>query len=107
MAGYVLHHYNIIDKSRVDELGPMSLPIIEKYGAEIIIASPVKALKGKTYSHIVVYKFKSFKAALDFYHSSEMVEFAKIRDQIIEGIAMILPSHTETERVVSSGYFQR
>ncbi|KZL17370.1 hypothetical protein PsWM33_05301 [Pseudovibrio sp. WM33] len=29
MAGYVLHHYNIIDRSRIEELGPRSLPIIE------------------------------------------------------------------------------
>ena len=45
MAGYVLHYYNIIDRSRVDELGPLSLPTVEKCGGEIIVASPVKMLR--------------------------------------------------------------
>ncbi|NIZ59841.1 DUF1330 domain-containing protein [Sedimentitalea sp. CY04] len=107
MAGYVLHHYNIIDRSRVGELGPMSLPIVEKYGAELLISSPVKALKGSTsYSNMVVYKFESFAAALEFYHSPEMAEFAIFRDKIIEGFATVMPGHSETEDVVKSGYFQ-
>lgn len=106
MAGFVIHHYNIIDRSRVDELGPLSLPIAKKYGAEILIASPVKALKGSTYSHMVVYQLESFEAALAFYNSAEMAEFAELRDQIIEGIAMVLPGHSETEAVVNSGYFR-
>ncbi len=105
MSGFVIHHYNIIDRSRVDELGPLSLPIVEKHGGTILIASPVKALKGTTYSHMVVYQFDSFDAALTFYHSSEMQEFAALRDQIIDGISMVLPGHSETDQVVSSGYF--
>ena len=107
MAGYVLHHYNIIDRSRIDELGPLSLPIADKYGAEIMVASPIKALKGKTtYSNMVIYELESFEAALEFYHSPEMKELAKFRDEIIDGFAMVLPGHTETEKVISSGYFQ-
>ena len=107
MAGYVLHHYNIIDRSRVGELGPMSLPILEKYDAELVISSPIKPLKGTTaYSNMVVYKFESFTAALEFYHSSEMAEFAIIRDQIIDGFATVIPGHSETEDVINSGYFQ-
>ena len=106
MAGYVLHHYNIIDRSRIDELGPMSLPIVEKYKGELIVASPVKTVIGSTsYSGMVVYKFDSFEAALKFYHSPEMIELAKFRDQVIEGFATVLPGHSETENVVKSGYF--
>ena len=94
MAGYVLHHYNIIDRSRIDELGPLSLPIADKYGAEVMVSSPAKVLKGKTtYSNMVIYKLESFEAALEFYHSPEMAELAKFRDEI-------------TEKVMSSGYFQ-
>ena len=106
MAGYVLYHYNIIDRSRIDELGPMSRPILEKYRGELIVASPVKPLTGTTsYASMVIYKFKSFKAALTFYHSPEMTELAKFRDQVIEGFATVIPSHSETESVVESGYF--
>lgn len=107
MAGYVFHHYNIIDRSRVGELGPKSLPILEKYNGEILIASPIKSLKGSSsYSNMVAYKFASFTEALEFYHSPEMVEFASFRDQIIEGFAAVIPGHTETEDVMNSGYFQ-
>ena len=107
MSGFVLHHYNIIDRSRVDELGPLSLPIVERYGGTILIASPVKALSGSSYSHMVVYRFDNFDAALTYYHSKEMRDFVKLRDQIIEGISMVLPGHSETDQVVSSGYFSR
>lgn len=107
MAGYVFHHYNIIDRSRVGELGPKSLSILEKYEGEILIASPMKPLKGTTaYSNMVAYKFASFTAALEFYHSPEMAEFASFRDQIIDGFATVIPGHTETEDVMNSGYFQ-
>ncbi|MGJ8612505.1 MAG: DUF1330 domain-containing protein [Octadecabacter sp.] len=106
MAGFVLHHYNIMDRSRIDELGPMSLPIVEKYKGKLIVASPVKTVIGSTsYSSMVVYKFDSFEAALKFYHSPEMAELAKFRDQVIEGFATVLPGHSETENVVKSGYF--
>ncbi|MEP3277583.1 MAG: DUF1330 domain-containing protein [Stappiaceae bacterium] len=107
MAGYVLHHYNIIDRSRIDELGPKSLPIVEKYGGELIVASPVKTLIGSTsYSSMVVYEFASFEAALEFYNSPEMADLAEFRNQVIDGFATVLPDHSETEDVVQSGYFK-
>lgn len=106
MAGYVLYHYNIIDRSRIDELGPMTLPIIEKYDGELIAASPVRTLVGSTaYTSMVIYKFESFEAALKFYHSPEMTELAKFRDQVIKGFATVIPGHSETEIVMKSGYF--
>ena len=106
MAGYVLHYYNIIDRSRVDELGPLSLPAVEECGGEILVASPVKVLKGKTtYSNMIIYKFESFEVALKCYNS-ESAEFSKLRDQIVDVTSMVLPGHSETEKVISSGYFQ-
>jgi len=100
-------YYNIIDRARVDELGPLSLPGVEKCGGEIIVASPVKMLKGKaTYSNMIIYKFESFEAALKCYHSPESSEFYRFRDQIVDVVSMVLPGHSETENVISSGYFQ-
>lgn len=107
MSGFVVFHYNIIDRSRIDELGPLSKPIAEKYGAEILVASPVKPLEGKTYSHMVIYRLESFEAASNFYHCDEMKELSKLRDQIIQGISMVLPGHSETDAVVKSGYFSQ
>ncbi|WP_108818820.1 DUF1330 domain-containing protein [Pseudovibrio sp. Alg231-02] len=108
MAGYVLHHYNIIDRSRIEELGPRSLPIIEKYGGELIVASPMKTLAGSTsYTNLVMYRFESFEAAVTFYNSEEMIELRKFSSQVIEGFATVVPGHSETESVVKSGYFTR
>lgn len=107
MSGFVIFHYNIIDRSRVDELGPLSMAIVEKHGAEILVASPVKPQEGTTYSHMIIYRLESFDAALKFYHCDEMKELAKLRNQIIQGISMILPGHTETDAVVKSGYFSQ
>jgi len=107
MAGYILHYYNIIDRARVDELGPLSLPVVEKYGGEIMVASPVKVLKGKSiYSNMIIYKFESFEVALKCENSPESADFSKFRDQIIDGITIVLPSYTETENVIRSGYFR-
>ena len=107
MAGYILHYYNIIDRSRVDELGPLSLPVVEKCGGELVVASPVKMLKGEaTYSNMIIYKFESFEAALKCYNSPESSEFHKLRDQIVDVVSMALPGDSETEKVISSGYFQ-
>ncbi|KZL25800.1 DUF1330 domain-containing protein [Pseudovibrio sp. Ad37] len=108
MAGYVLHHYNIIDRSRIEELGPRSLPIIEKYGGELIVASPMKTLAGPTaYTNMVMYRFESFEAALKFYNSEDMTELRKFSSQVIDGFATVVPGHSETESVVKSGYFTR
>lgn len=41
----------------------------------------------------------------DLYHSSEMQEFATLRDQIIDGVSMVVPGHSETDQLVSCGYF--
>ena len=107
MAGYILHYYNIMDRERVDELGPLSLPLVEKFGGEIMVASPVKLQKGKfIYSNMIIYKFESFEAALKCENSQESADFSIFRDQIIDGITMVLPGNSETENVISSGYFR-
>ncbi len=108
MSGFIIHHYNITDRSRIDQLGPLSRPIVEKYGGAILISSPIKAFKGNSpYVSMVVYQFDDFDAALACYHSSEMQDLTPLRDQIIDGISMILPGHSETEKVMNSGYFSQ
>lgn len=91
MSGFVIHHYNIIDRSRVDELGPLTRPIAEKHGAEVIVGSPVKALVGKTYSHMVIYQLESFEAALSFYHSPEMRNLKRCAARSLRGFRLLCP----------------
>ena len=63
MSGYIIYHYNILDKERINELGPLSLPILEKYGGELVVGSSVTRLEGSPYTHMVVYKFDSKEKA--------------------------------------------
>ena len=106
MSAYVIYHYNITDRSRIDELTELSFPVNEKYGAKVIIGSPVKALEGNTRSHIVVLEFPDFTAAEEYYNSDEHKEIKALMHQITEGWATIVPGCSETQEIVDSGYFE-
>ena len=93
MSGYILYHYNIRDRTRINELGPLSLPIIEKYGGELIVASTVTRLEGSPYTHMVVYKFASKERAQNFYESEESRELSKLRNKVTEGFVIIVPEY--------------
>lgn len=105
MSAYFIAHYNILDRSRIDEVTKLMQPIDEKYGAEVIVGSPVKPLEGKTHSNIIIYKFDSFDAAERWYFSEEHQEVKRLRTDITEGWAAILPECAETQALVNAGYF--
>lgn len=92
MSGYIIYHYNIVDRARISELGPLSLPIVEKFGGELIVASTVTKLEGAPYSHMVIYKFDSVEKAQSFYDSEDSRELSKLRNKVTEGVVMIVPS---------------
>ena len=94
MNYYIIYHYNILDKERIDELGPLSLPIIEKFGGEIAVATHLNFLEGNSpYSRMVAYKFKSKERAKSFYESDESRELSKLRNQITEGFVLLVPEY--------------
>ena len=91
MSAYVVHNYNIRDRSRIDELGPASLPVVEKFGGQICIASHVKPLEGSAFSHMVVYKFPSMAAAESYYESDENRKVSELRHELIDGTVVLVP----------------
>ena len=94
MSCYIIYHYNIIDKERIEELGPLSLPIVEKFGGELLIASPAVFLEGSSaYHHMVVYKFINKELAKNFYESEESRELSKLRNEVTEGFAVLMPQY--------------
>jgi len=105
MSGYVIYHYEITDRSQIDELTRLSLPVNEKYDAKVVIGSPVKAVEGETFSHIVMLEFNNFESAKEYYYSSEHKKISKLRNKITTGWATIVPGDSETQAVVDSGYF--
>lgn len=91
MSGYIIYHYNVLDHERIDELGPLSKPILEKYSGEIVVGSGVRVLEGEPYSNVVIYKFPSQDEAKAFYESAESKALSVLRNEITEGIVVYVP----------------
>ena len=106
MSAFIVFNYNITAPNQIDELTRLSLPVDEKYGAKLLVGSPVKTLEGKTNSHMVILAFESFKAADTYYHSDENKALTTLRNQITEGWVSILPGDSETQSLIDSGYFK-
>lgn len=97
MSCYIIYHYNILDKEKINLLGPRSMPIVEKFGGELVIANSVTCLEGSSpYRHIVVYKFKSKELAKSFYECEESRELSKLRNKITEGFAVLMPHYCDS-----------
>lgn len=95
MSCYIIYHYNILNKDRIELLGPRSLPIVERFGGELVIASYTNFLEGSSpYSHMVAYKFKSKELAQRFYESEENRELSALRNEITEGFVIFVPEYT-------------
>ena len=93
MSGYIIYHFNIIDQTRIHQLGPLSLPILEKYSGQLVVGSGVRVLEGSTHTNMVIYKFESSEAAMAFYESEELQELAKLRNEITEGFVVFVPEY--------------
>jgi len=91
MSAYIIYHYNIIDRDRIDELGPLADPVVKKYNGEISDADNIIRLEGSPYSHMVAYKFESQRVALDFYKEEQEVN-SKTRNQVIDGTVTMVPA---------------
>ena len=95
MSGYIVFHYKILDRVRIEELGPRSLPVLQEYGGELVIGSYVTPLEGSPFTHMVVYKFPTQEAAMGYYESGEIQELSKLRREITEGFAVYVPAYDE------------
>lgn len=95
MSVYVIFHYNILSRDRIDELGPRALPIVERFGGELVVGSYVTHLEPSPYSHMVVYKFPDEASAKAFYASDEHRELSVLRKEITEGFAVCVPHYQE------------
>ena len=106
MSAYVVFNYTITDRSQIDELTKRSAPINEKYGAEVIVGSPVKTIEGKALPNMVIYKFENFELAKNWYYAEDRKEINLLRKAITEGWATIVPGVEETQELIETGYFQ-
>lgn len=93
MSGYLITNYEILDAVRIEELGPRCLPVLEEYGGELLVASSVTQLEGSSFTHMVVYKFPTYEAAIGYYESGEIQELSKLRREITEGTVVCVSSY--------------
>ena len=93
--GYLIYQYRVTDRERVGELGPRVVPVLERHGGEIVIASHVEPLEGEPPAHVVVYRFASVEAARAFHDSPEHRELGALRRAATEGVASLVPGFTD------------
>jgi len=105
MSAYIIFNYKILDRSKINELTERVIPIDKKYGAEVIVGSPVKAIEGNTLPNMVIYKFNNFESAKNWYYSKEHQDVSVFRNAVTEGWAAIIPGVDETDALVEAGYF--
>lgn len=74
MSAYVTFNYKILDRRKIDQLTELVEPIDEQYEAEVIVGSPVKNIEGSTLPNMLIYKFKNFAAANQWFYSEEHQE---------------------------------
>ena len=105
MSAYIIFNYKILDRSKIDELTERVIPIDKKYGAEVIVGSPVKTVEGEALPNMVIYKFNDLEAAKNWYYSKDLQDISIFRNAITEGWATIIPGIDETDALVEAGYF--
>lgn len=80
MAAYVIVFYDVTDQEAYGPYVPGVVPLLEKHGAEILVADfEPQNLEGDTRGVAVVLKFPSADAATRWYNDPAYTEVKKIR----------------------------
>lgn len=80
MRAYIIATYDIADPEGYEGYVPGVIPLLEKHGAEILVADyDARALEGSKRSVYVVLRFQTEEAALDWYNDPAYEAVRKIR----------------------------
>ena len=80
MAAYIIASYDIVDSQGYQGYVPGVLPLLQKHGAEILVADyDARSLEGDKRSVYVVLRFESEDAALSWYQDPAYLPVKKIR----------------------------
>jgi uncharacterized protein (DUF1330 family) len=80
MPVYILAIYDIVDARAYEPYVPGVVPLLQKHGAEILVAEyDAKMLEGDTGSTYVVLRFESEAAAMAWYNDPAYEPVKKIR----------------------------
>lgn len=80
VAAYIIASYDIVDPKGYEGYVPGVVPILQKHGAEILVAEyEARPLEGEKRSVYVVLRFESEEAALGWYNDPAYQPVKKIR----------------------------
>lgn len=80
MSAYIIVSYDIVDPEKYKDYVPGVLPLLQKHGAEVLVAdSDVNALEGEKRGVYVVLRFNSDEAALAWYNDPDYAPYRKLR----------------------------
>jgi uncharacterized protein (DUF1330 family) len=94
MAVYYMNSYDIIDADEYQKYGPLAIPLIIKYGGEVLAADTDGiAIEGSAKHMNAIIRFPSEEAALNCYNDPEYQEVKKIRVNSTANCSMVLVKH--------------
>ena len=98
MPVYYMNSYDITDADKYQEYGPLAIPIIMKYGGEVLAADTTGiAVEGRAKNMNAIIRFPSEQAALSCYNDPEYQQVRKVRIDSTSNCTMVLVKHFEKE----------
>ena len=80
--GYIVADIHVRDKEGFEKFREMVLPVVEEYGAKILVRTPnAEAREGKKPGVVVVFEFESIDQARKFYESEAYQAAKAVRDK--------------------------
>jgi uncharacterized protein (DUF1330 family) len=91
MIVYYINSYDIENPEEFQKYPPRVLPLLEKYGAEVLASDPEGiSVEGSARQMNAIIKFPSMEAALQCYNDPEYVEIKEIRHKSTKNCTMVL-----------------
>lgn len=91
MSAYIIASYNIVDPEAYEAYVPGVIPLLQKHGAEILVADyEAETFEGENRSVFVVLRFESEQAARDWYDDPAYQPVKKIRLDSSENSSLVL-----------------
>ena len=91
MSVYYMNSYDITDLQEYQKYGPLAIPLINKYGGEVLAADTEGlAVEGNARKMNAIIRFPSKDAALSCYNDPDYQEVKKIRHRSTTNCSMIL-----------------
>jgi uncharacterized protein (DUF1330 family) len=80
--GYIVADIHVRDKAGFEKFREMVKPVVEEYGAKVLVRTPnAEAREGKKPGVVVVFEFESIDQARKFYESEAYQAAKAVRDK--------------------------